>query len=331
MTGRRGQSPAGLLAAAVLLLAGPVVAESWRFAVIGDTPYSSSELYELPRMLDNIAAQHVDLIVHAGDFKGSREPCTDEVFLARRTLLDASRRPLIYVPGDNEWTDCRHLPAGHFDPLERLQKLRELFFAEPRSLGRHTWPVENQPGDYPEHLRWRLGPVLFVSLNVPGPNNNFGLGTQPSEEFSARNPRLIEWLSQGFATARHEEAAGIVIVMQANPDPKRHSAGLAHPGYRPLLDALRRETLAFPGQVLLVHGDTHWQRIDHPLRHPDTHRPIDNFTRLESFGFPLMGWVKVIIDTDHPQLFRFEVYPQGTLRRRSSAEANRHEEQQAVD
>jgi hypothetical protein len=46
-------------------------AETWRFAAIGDTPYSDYERRELPRMLDDIAAEHASLIVHAGDFKDS--------------------------------------------------------------------------------------------------------------------------------------------------------------------------------------------------------------------------------------------------------------------
>ena len=301
------QGPCASLLAG-LLLAGSVHAETWRFAVIGDTPYSAYERSELPRMLDDIADEHPGLIVHAGDFKNSRTICSDELFRDRRALFAASRVPLLYVVGDNEWTDCRQLPAGHFDPLERLQKLRELFFAEPQSLGRQTLPVEQQ-ANTPEHLRWRLGPVLFLSLNVPGPNNHFGMGSTPSGEYLARNPVLIDWLQQGFAVARREQAAGIVIVMQANPGFKHHAAGLTHAGYRDLLETLRMETLAFPGQVLLVHGDTHWQRIDQPLRHPKTKLPISNFTRLETFGYPVMGWVKVIIDDQLPQLFRFEVRP----------------------
>jgi hypothetical protein len=107
---------------------------------------------------------------------------------------------------------------------------------------------------------------------------------------------VIDWLRQGFAAARREQVAGIVIVMQGNPGFKHHAAGLTHAGYRDLLETLSSETLAFPGQVLLVHGDTHWQRIDQPLRDPTTQLPISNFTRLETFGYPLMGWVKVIID-----------------------------------
>lgn len=310
MIRRMASRAARFLAVSIgLLCAASINAETWRFAVIGDTPYSNHERRELPRMLDEIAAEHPAFIVHAGDFKDSREICSDELFLDRRALFDASALPLIYVPGDNEWTDCRQLAAGHFDPLERLQKLREMFFAEPRSRGRSRLPVEQQAPGLPEHLRWRLGPVLFLSLNVPGPNNNFGMSSTPSDEFLTREPLLIEWLRQGFASARREQSAGIVIVMQGNPGFKHDAAGLTHAGYRRLLEALRSETLDFPGQVLLVHGDTHWQRIDQPLRHPTTNRPLANFTRLETFGYPIMGWVKVIIDEQNPRLFRFEVHP----------------------
>ena len=295
-----------LLAALGLFVVVGAQAETWRFAVIGDVPYSSYERRELPLMIENIVAEHPDFIVHVGDFKSSSAKCSDEIFLDRHALFDASKVPFIYVPGDNEWTDCKHVAAGHFDELERLGKLRELFFAEPFSLGQTKIPVEQQSAAYPEHLRWRLGPVLFVSLNVPGPNNNFGMRKEANPEFMERNPKLIDWLRQGFAAARREKSAGIVIVMQGNPGFSHFASGFAHSGYRELLEILHQEILNFPGQVLLVHGDTHWQRIDHPLRHPDNDERIANFTRVESFGSPFMGWVKVIIDSESTSLFRFE-------------------------
>ena len=183
-----------LVAALLLLTMGAAGAETWRFAVIGDVPYSRYERNEMPRMLENITAEHPEFIVHAGDIKLSSDECTDELFKDRHQLLTNSSVPVIYTPGDNEWTDCRRLSAGHYDELERLNKLRTLFFSEPRSLGRRTIPVEQQSAETPENLRWRLGPVLFLSLNVPGPNNNFGMGQKPSAEFLARNPLLIEWL-----------------------------------------------------------------------------------------------------------------------------------------
>jgi len=291
-----------LLATLTLLVALGAQAESWRFAVIGDTPYSDRERREVPSLLDDIAKTGPSFVVHVGDFKKSSEPCSDALFLDRHALFDASRVPFIYVPGDNEWTDCKQLIAGHFDELERLGKLRQLFFAEPRSLGKTAIALEQQSSAFPEHLRWRLGPVLFVSLNVPGPNNNFGMGSQASAEFLSRSPAVIDWLKRGFATAQREHCAAIVIAMQGNPGLKHFAAGLTHSGYRELLETLRSETQQFPGQVLLVHGDTHWQRIDHPLA------KLPNFTRLESFGYPFMGWVEVTIDRATPGLFRFAAH-----------------------
>ena len=302
------------LAALALLLAVSAQAESWRFAVIGDTPYSAQERRELPALLEEIAEEHPEFIVHVGDFKKSSDRCSDEIFADRQRLFDSSRLPFVYIPGDNEWTDCRHLVAGHFDELERLDKLRQLFFAEARSLGQTSIALERQSDRWPEHLRWRLGPLLLVTLNVPGPNNNFGMGQSASEEFRSRNPAVIDWLKQGFATARREQSAAIVIAMQGNPGFKHFAAGLGHSGYRQLLETLRSETQDFPGQVLLIHGDTHWQRIDHPLRDPKTGKPLANFTRLESFGYPFMGWVKVIADTQTPELWRFEVRPRDSQR-----------------
>ncbi|MDS4015594.1 MAG: metallophosphoesterase family protein, partial [Candidatus Accumulibacter sp.] len=105
-----------LCALLCLLLSGFATAETWRFAVIGDTPYDDYETSELPRMLDAIAAEHPSFIVHAGDLKASTTVCSDELFRSRRALLDATRVPLIYVPGDNEWTDCRFGLAGGYDP-----------------------------------------------------------------------------------------------------------------------------------------------------------------------------------------------------------------------
>jgi hypothetical protein len=299
-------SCASLLAG--LLLAGSVHAETWRFAVIGDTPYSAYERSELPRMLDDIADEHPGLIVHAGDFKDSRTICSDELFRDRRALFAASRVPLLYVVGDNEWTDCRQLPAGHFDPLERCRSCASCF-----SQNRVHW----------EGRRCRSNSRLIPRSTCAGAlarcsscRSTFLVRTTTSawEARPATNiwhaiPVLIDWLRQGFAVARREQAAGMVIVMQANPGFKHHAAGLTHAGYRDLLETLRMETLAFPGQVLLVHGDTHWQRIDQPLRDPKTKLPISQLHSPGDLWLPVMGWVKVIIDDELPQLFRFEVHP----------------------
>ena len=90
-----------LLAAVALLVAVAAHAESWTFAVIGDTPYSERERRELPALLEEIADQRPAFIVHVGDFKKSNARCSDEIFLDRQHLFNDSKVPLIYVPGDH--------------------------------------------------------------------------------------------------------------------------------------------------------------------------------------------------------------------------------------
>ena len=296
------------LAGVCLSLAALAHGETWQFAVIGDVPYSARERHELPRMLEAIADTNVALIAHIGDIKHGQARCDDEVFLDRQQLFNASRVPFVFVPGDNEWTDCARISNGAYDPLERLATLRSLFWQRPDSLGRKTIPLERQPGAYPEHSRFRLGPLLFVTLNLPGPDNNFGWQDDASADFRDRNPAVLRWLKESFALARREKMVGVVLLFQANPGFRHFAQGLPHRGFREFLETVRRETLAFPGQVVAVHGDTHASRIDQPLR-DGTGIRIANFTRVETFGYPLMGWTRGIIDPDSPALFRFETHP----------------------
>jgi hypothetical protein len=205
------------------------------------------------------------------------------------------------VPGDNEWSDCGRLRAGRYDPLERLNRLRGLFFADEHSLGQVRLVLERQRG-YPEHARWRRDNVLFVTLNVPGPNNNARL---MPEEFKARSAALREWLEQGFNLARAGRVRAVVILMQANPwvSPTGH-----YFGFRDLLATFVAQSRSFRGEVLLVHGDTHRYRVDQPLRDLATRERIANFTRVEVFGYPTMSWVRIRVSENAGRV-RFDVTP----------------------
>lgn len=294
------------LAAALLLLNAAAQAEIYRFALIGDVPYSAYERRELPKMLDAIADSQVAMVAHIGDIKSGRERCNDSLFEDRYRLFDASRIPFVFVPGDNEWSDCDRRSNGAYDPLERLDKLRRLFWPDTLSLGQKKLTLEQQPGAYPEHARFRLGPVLFVTLNIPG-GNNFGMDNKPSAEYLARQPLVLKWLHESFALARSEKLAGVVLLFQADPSFRHFSQGFGHQAFREFLEALRTETLNFPGQVVAVHGDSHISRVDRPLRDAKG-KTIANFARVETFGYPMMGWTHAIIDTDSPTLFRFEAH-----------------------
>lgn len=302
-----------LLLGVLALLAGVASAQSVSFGLIGDMPYSRWERQQMPELLADMDREGLAFIVHDGDIKGGGSVCSDAVLHDILKVFQASKTPLVYVPGDNEWTDCHRASNGGYDPLERLHKLRKLFFAGDRALGQRVLALERQSRDpgfasYRENVRWEAGGALFVGLNLPGSENNFQGSSQgggPSAEFVARSAANQVWLAQAFERARTRKLAGLLIVIQANPGFEAANQGRALPGYAAFLTQLREATQAFAGQVVLVHGDSHWQRIDQPLRDPVTQAVIGNFTRVETYGYPFFGWVKASVDATDPQVFRF--------------------------
>ena len=296
-----------------VLWAWPALAQPLTLALFGDTPYSRWEREQLPAMLADMAQQGAAFAVHAGDIKGGGQPCSDAVYEDVLGVFRAAPLPLVYVPGDNEWTDCHRSSNGGHDPLERLGRLRELFHAGDRALGKPALRLERQSRDpahaaYRENVRWEQGGVLFVGLNVPGSHNNYhgasGRGG-PSPEFLARNAANRVWLSQAYAIARNRKLAGLMIVIQANPGFEAASAGQPRPGYRDLIEQLQLETQAYTGQVVLVHGDTHLYQVNQPLLDPTGRHMLENFTRVEVHGYPFMGWVQVTVDRSRPRVFSF--------------------------
>jgi hypothetical protein len=70
------------------------------------------------------------------------------------------------------------------------------------------------------------------------------------------------------------------------------------------LQTLIQETQAFSGEVVLVHGDSHYFRVDKPLLDPLKLQP--NFTRVETFGEGNAHWVKAIVNPLSKKVFSFE-------------------------
>lgn len=299
--------------AAASLLALPLYAEPLAFGLFGDTPYNHWERENLPDLIAEMDREDLAFTVHDGDIKSGSSVCSDEALNDILEVFRQSATPLVYVPGDNEWTDCHRISNGSHDPLERLEKLREWYFPDDHALGRRPLKLERQSADpafarYRENVRWEKGGALFVGLNVPGSDNNFNGGNRsggPVAEFTERSAANRAWLAQAFALARSRDLAGILIVIQANPEFEAAAMGRPNPGYRDFLDQLRDETRAFAGQVVLVHGDTHRHRIDQPMEDPTTKATVKNFTRVETIGSPHFGWVRGTVDAADPQVFRF--------------------------
>jgi len=288
---------------------GPEGAGRFEFALIGDLPYNAIEVALFRELLSTLDGMDLAFVVHDGDLKSSAASCSDELLEERRALLDRSAHPLVFLFGDNEWTDCHKRSAGAFDPLDRLVRLRERFAAGAESLGRRRMLLERQSAAYPENLRWRKNGVRFVGLHVVGSGNNRGRSAEMDREYAARNAANLAWLAESFALAREEAAAGVVVLFQADPRFELPPGSPARSGFEATIAALEAAVRSYDRPVVLVHGDTHRFRIDHPLRDPATGRALERFTRVVTFGSPHVRWVLGTVDPADPDLFRFEPGP----------------------
>jgi len=316
----------------ILELAGcasaPAVDSSGKFEIglIGDQHYDAESAAKFPNIMAEMNRAELAFVVHVGDIGApTYNSCKDETHYQRRDEFNQSRHPLIFTPGDNEWTDCHE--AGIPDSLERLAKVREVFFQGERSLGQRTLPLARQSVDpryakFRENARWTHGGVVFATLNIPGSNNNLGRTPEMDAEYTERNAVDIEWMRQAFQYAKQNGSRAIMLLIQANPQfeqtwpaRRRGSLGIAPPpkkpsGYTEFLTALRREVLAYDKPVVLVHGDTHYFRVDKPLILDDKSgggrgRVVEHFARVELFGYPESHWVRATVDPADPNVFSF--------------------------
>lgn len=281
-----------------------------QFALIGDQEYTPVQEKLFPNVIDAMNKERLEFVVHDGDIKNGKSACDDATFAKRLAGFNRSVNPFILTPGDNDWTDCGRPNAGYGDPIERLAKVRSMFFPAGKwTLGKRPLAVVSQSqtagfAPFVENLMWANGPALFATLHIVGTNNNAAV----AKEFGPRNQANLFWLKAAFAMAKKQKFRGVMIIMQANPkfDAKKRAAD---DGFTDFIAALEKETVEFAGQVVLVHGDSHYFRIDKPLvraqNNPEGAR-LENFTRVETFGPPDVHWIRATADPQDPMVFQFE-------------------------
>ena len=232
------------------------------FGVMGDVPYTEGEVHRLDALIDDINKERLDFVIHVGDIGGNA--CDDETLAARKSQFGRIRHPFLLVPGDNEWVDC---PSS----LERLAAWRKLFCDVPLE-------VEHQDGEYCEHMRWTAGGFVFATLNVQGTNNN----VRNAAEHAKRMAAVRAWL-EDCAELAERERLGLVVVMQGDP-----FIVLPRDGFAALREQLVAIGKRLPGQLLLIHGDSHTYHDDEPL---------PGVRRLEVWGSPIVSWIRGEVDT----------------------------------
>jgi hypothetical protein len=284
-----------------------------QFGVIGDLQYDAREERAFPYLIDAMNAEPLAFVVHLGDFKSGGAPCTDALFESRRRDFERSRHAFILIPGDNDWVDCRRRSNGSMDPLERLAKLREVFYRDRMSLGAERFELERQSARggeftaYRENAMWLMGGVVFATLNIQGSNDNVGFDAASDAEQRIRLAANIAWMREAFDRARRKDARGVVFFQQANPGFELSQDEVRQSAWAESTRAFEELALAAGLPVLYVHGDTHTFRVEHPYRSPLDKRALPNVTRLEGFGNPHIDWVRVqVLPTRRENPFRIE-------------------------
>jgi hypothetical protein len=187
---------------------------SFTYAVYGDSPYGltntdTSQTLATPGFVAAVNADpDVSTVIHVGDIHSGKQFCTEAYDRQIADYWSAFADPLVYTPGDNEWTDCHKKnegggvynastgqidyvlgadgqPADYAkgDPIANLDLVRSIFFPQPgATLGSGTLqtlsqataydPAHPEDAQYVENVIWKQKGFVFVTLNIPGGSNN---------------------------------------------------------------------------------------------------------------------------------------------------------------
>jgi hypothetical protein len=297
-------------------------------AIIGDTPYGAAQIEDFPNLLSAIAAdQRISTAVHLGDIKDGGSRCDDAYFAQIFAGFSTLTIPLVYTPGDNEWTDCHRANNGAYDPLERLDAVRKLFFPVPGlALAGGFKQVATQADDagfekFVENQLWFEAGVAFATVHVVGSNDSKvpwytddTTGTKVDDparrdaERNARNAATLAWLDRLFNVAAEQKAAGVTIMMQADM-----FVGGTVDAFDNITQRIATRAKAFGKPVLLLQGDSHVFIADKPLENGNASHGVSiavpNLTRIVVQGSttkPLTEWLRLHVDPATPAVFTWE-------------------------
>jgi hypothetical protein len=202
----------------------------------------------------------------AAEGGGTYNPVTGQVDYV---LDPATSQPVDYAAGN---------------PVANLGLVRSTFFARPgHTLGSGALRVLSQaqvqdpahPADakYVENVLWEKRGIVFVTIDVPGGSNNDGdpwygaptASQAQQDEAAQRTAADLRWLGRAFGLARADDAAGVVVVTQADMWDLDGKTAAHLTNYEPIVSSLASHTTALGKPVLLFTGDSHTYRSDNPL------------------------------------------------------------------
>ena len=256
---------AGLLAASLAwpgALAAPGDQAGFEFAVLGHSFKAGPDDAPLKKAIAETSAFNAAFVVATG-IKAASESCSDKLYGQRKDLLDASAPPLIVSLSASDWASCRN-SRGRINAIERLNRLRDVYFADDQSLGQRKLTLSRLSStakfrSYAENAHWEYGGVLFATVNLPANNNHFLPEAGRNSEFEDRLVANRSWLQRLFAMAQRKQLDGIVLfsdgdvgVLDDDDSSLLPSFSSKQDGFAGPRKQIRTLAKKFSGKVLLV-------------------------------------------------------------------------------
>ncbi|OEZ63364.1 hypothetical protein [Duganella sp. HH105] len=255
------------LTALMALMAGPAQAvqpavRGFQFGVIGHSFKSGPDESVLKRAIADATLIAPAFIVATG-IKASTEPCSDRLYAQRRALLNDAAPPMIVSLAGSDWSACVN-SIGRSNAIERLNRLRELFYADGESLGERRLPLTRLSASakfrsYAENAHWEYGKVLFATINLPANNNHFRAEAGRNSEYEDRLVANRAWLHRLFTLAERQKMQGLVLFSDGDVGVQAEQGFSLLPSFQSKQDGFaepRRQIRAmaekFKGKVLLV-------------------------------------------------------------------------------
>lgn len=203
-------------------------AGDYQFGVIGHSVKNGGDAQLRKALAERGDAAQAFVVVTG--IKGAAEPCSDKVYTERRELLDDAASPVIAALAASDWSECRN-SAGRSAAIERLNRLRELYFSDANSLGARKLAVTRQSStakfrSYAENAHWVVGKVLYATVNLPANNNHYRPEAGRNSEYEDRLVANRFWLNRLFALARRDSLDAVVLFSEGDVKALEQPTGL---------------------------------------------------------------------------------------------------------
>ncbi|MBV7535785.1 hypothetical protein KW842_08415 [Duganella sp. sic0402] len=236
--------------------------KSFLFGVIGHPLQHGRDEAVLKRAIVDASQNYPSFVVATG-IKAVNEPCGDKLYAQRRELLNESSAPMVVSLAGSDWSACLN-SAGRSNAIERLNRLREVFYADGESLGIRRIQVTRLSStakfrSYAENAHWEVNKVLFATINLPANNNHYRPEAGRNSEYEDRLVANRAWLHRLFALADRQKMVGLVLFSDGDPEVTVEEGFSLLPSFQTRQDGfaeVRKQIRAmaekYKGKVLLI-------------------------------------------------------------------------------